>query len=111
MENKDLLKFDSYAIFATGGKQYQAIVGKTIAIEKIDGDSGARIEFKEVLFKKSGDEKFEVGHPYVEGAIKASIVKQTQGPKLIAFKFGRRNKIRTKKGHRQQLTIIRIESI
>lgn len=112
MENKDLIKFDSYAIFATGGKQYQAIVGKTIAIEKIEGDAGSKVEFKEVLFKKNGDEKFEVGQPHVNGAtIKASIVKQTKGPKLIAFKFGRRNKIRTKKGHRQPLTVIRIDSI
>ena len=104
--------FEAYSIFQTGGKQYQAIVGKTIAIEKIEGEAGSSIDFNEVLFRKKSDNKFEFGKPYVSGAtVKGSIVKQTKGPKLIIFKFGRRKKIRTKKGHRQPLTVIRVESI
>ncbi len=103
--------FDKYAIFKTGGKQYQAIEGKTVAIEKIEGENGATLEFKEVLFKKSGDSKFEVGTPFLSSPVKASIVKQTRGPKVIAFRFKRRHKVRVKRGHRQDLTVIRIESI
>ena len=103
--------FDRYAIFQTGGKQYQALEGKTIAIEKIEGEPGKELEFKEVLMRKTGPEKIEIGQPYIETPIKASIVKQTKGPKLIIFKFKRRKKSRVKKGHRQPLTVIRIESI
>ncbi len=103
---------DAYSIFQTGGKQYQAVVGKTLAIEKIEGESGSKINFEEVVFRKTGDEKFEFGKPYIkEASVKASIIKQMLEPKKIIFKFGRRKKIRTKKGHRQPATVIRIESI
>lgn len=103
--------FDKYAIFQTGGKQYQAIEGKTVAIEKIEGEAGAPLEFKEVLLRKTGEGKIEIGQPFVEATIKASIVKQMKGPKVIAFNFKRRKKVRVKKGHRQPITVIRIESI
>ena len=103
---------DAYAIFQTGGKQYQAIPGKAIAVEKIEGEDGAKISFKEVVFRKSGDNKFEFGQPFVKGAeIKTSIIKQTKGPKVVIFKFQRRKKRRTKTGHRQPVTVVRIESI
>ncbi len=103
--------YDRYAIFQTGGKQYQALEGKTIAIEKIEGESGDPLTFDQVLFRKDAEDKFEVGKPYLEKTVKATIVKQTKGPKLIAFRFKRRKKVRVKKGHRQEMTVIRIESI
>lgn len=103
--------FETYAIFATGGKQYQAIPGKTVAIEKIEGEDGAILEFKEVLLRKTGDGKIEIGKPFVKTPIKASIVKQMKGPKVISFMFKRRKKVRVKKGHRQPITVIRIEAI
>jgi len=103
--------YDKYAIFKTGGKQYQAVEGKTIAIEKIEGNAGDTIEFSDVLFRKSGDGQYEIGKPRLEGSIKASIVKQAKGPKKIAFRFKRRQKVRVKQGHRQPITVVRIESI
>jgi large subunit ribosomal protein L21 len=105
--------FDKYAIFQSdnGSKQYQAIEGKTVAIEKIEGEAGTKLEFKEVLFRKLADNKFEIGTPFVNSPVKASIVKQMKGPKVIAFRFKRRHKVRVKRGHRQQMTIIRIEAI
>jgi large subunit ribosomal protein L21 len=111
MKAKEIQGFDRYAIFQTGGKQYQALEGKTIAVEKIEGEAGTPIEFKEVLLKKSGEDQVEIGTPFVKSTIKASIVKQIKGPKLIVFKFKRRKKVRVKKGHRQPHTVIRIESI
>ncbi len=103
--------YDKYAIFQTGGKQYQAVEGKTIAIEKIDGEPGAALEFKNVLFRKSGEGQFEIGRPYLDLTVKASIVKQTKDAKVIVFRFKRRKKVRVKRGHRQQKTVVRIESI
>ena len=104
--------FDNYAIFQTGGKQYQAVPGKTVAIEKLNGNPGDKISFKEVMLRKANSETFEFGQPYVKGAtITASIVKQTKGPKIIIFKFQRRKKRRTKTGHRQPMTVVRIESV
>jgi large subunit ribosomal protein L21 len=103
--------FGKYAIFQTGGKQYQALEGKTVAVEKIEGEAGTVLTFDSVLFVNNGDGSFQIGQPFVDTKIKASIVKQMRGPKLIVFKFGRRKKIRVKKGHRQAITVIRIEAI
>ncbi len=104
-------EFDRYAIFKTGGKQYQGIEGKTVAIEKLDGNVGDTVTFSEVLFRKAGAESYEIGQPVLKGSITASIVRQMKGPKLIAFQFRRRKKSRVKKGHRQLITVVRIESI
>ena len=104
--------FDKYAIFKTGGKQYQAVEGKTIQIEKIDGETGDTVEFDTVLLRRKDDKTVEIGRPTLEGQkIRCSIVKQTKGPKVIAFRFKRRKKVRVKRGHRQLHTVIRVESV
>lgn len=97
----------SYAIFQTGGKQYQAIEGKTLAIEKLDAAEGDHITFSDVLLRKNG-ETVEIGQPYVETPVKVEVIKHTKGPKVIAFKFKRRKKSRRKIGHRQEHTVVRI---
>lgn len=102
---------ESYAIFKNGGKQYQAIVGKTLALEKIEGEAGDKVSFDEVLLRKNGD-AVEIGTPHVKGAsIKASIIKHDKSAKVIVFHFKRRKKSRVKRGHRQPLTVVRVESI
>lgn len=101
---------DKYAIFKAGGKQYQAIEGKTVAVEKIDGEPGTPVEFT-AIFRKASPGDFKIGQPELDQPVKASIVKQMRGPKLVVFKFKRRKKVRVKKGHRQPMTIVRIESI
>jgi large subunit ribosomal protein L21 len=103
--------YTAYAIFQSGGKQYQGVVGKTIALEKQEGKAGDSLTINEVLLKKGADGSVEIGQPFLKNPIKASIVKHMRGPKLIVFKFKRRKKSRVKKGHRQDLTIVRIESI
>lgn len=102
---------NEYVLFQTGGKQYQGIPGKTLAIEKIAGESGDTVEFSTVMLRKQGD-SIEIGTPFVEKAlIKASIVKQMRAPKIVVFRHKRRKKSRVRKGHRQPITVIRIESI
>lgn len=100
-----------YAIIQTGGKQYQAIEGKTLAVEKLDGQPGDSIEFKEVLLRRTAQGNIEIGRPHLATTVKASILKHDKGPKVIIFKFKRRKKSRVKKGHRQPMTIVRIEAI
>jgi large subunit ribosomal protein L21 len=104
--------FEKYAIFQSGGKQYQAIPGKTVAVEKLKGNEGDAIEFSEVLFRKTGENAYEIGQPFVQGAVlKGSIVKHDKDAKVVVFRFKRRKKCRVKKGHRQPHTVVRIESI
>jgi large subunit ribosomal protein L21 len=107
----EIAQFKRYAIFQSGGKQYQAIEGQTVALEKLEGNAGDSVEFKDVLFRKLDEKEMEIGQPLLEGPIKASIVKQMRGPKLTIFRFKRRKKSRVKKGHRQPQTVVRIESI
>lgn len=103
--------FPKYAIIENGGKQYQAVEGKTLAIEKIIGEPGTTVVFDTVLFRKTAEDTFEIGKPYLKGSVKATIIKHDRGPKLIVFKFKRRKKSRVKMGHRQDMTIVRITSI
>lgn len=110
MSEETVLDLKEYAIFKTGGKQYQAIPGRTIAVEKLEGEPDTKLEFEEVLFVKKGDDNYVFGTPFVKTTLKARIVKQMRAPKVIIFKMKRRKKSRVKKGHRQPMTVIRIDS-
>ncbi len=100
-----------YAVIKTGGKQYRVATDDVITIEKLDGDNGSTIEFTEVLLI-GGNGSTKVGAPLISGAkVVAELVEQARGPKLIAFKKRRRKNSRRKKGHRQDLTKIRITNI
>src|SRR5437879_6298240 len=103
--------FSKYAIFANGGKQYQAIEGQTIALEKIEGQAGDTIELGSILFRKLDENKFEIGQPFVDGKITATIIKQMKEPKVVVFRFKRRGKVRVKNGHRQPKTVVRVLTI
>jgi large subunit ribosomal protein L21 len=100
-----------YAIIETGGKQYQAREGKTLGIEKLDSKEGDSITFDKVLLRKTGEGAVEVGTPFLKKPVKATVLKHIRGPKLIVFKFKRRKKSMRKQGHRQPITVVRIESI
>ena len=100
-----------YAVIKTGGKQYRVAENDVLKVEKIEGEAGSTIEFTEVLMVGEG-ETVTVGKPMIAGAkVIAELVEQTRGPKLIAFKKRRRKNSRRKKGHRQDLSMVRIKSI
>lgn len=99
-----------YAIVRVGGRQYPAEVGKTIVVEKLPNQVGDEIELNEVLFV-GGDEP-SVGLPLVDGAlVKATVVEQFKGKKIIVFKYKPKARYRRKQGHRQHYTRLRIEDI
>jgi len=102
---------EAYVIFETGGHQFFGIPGKTIEVEKLEGEDGAKLVFDKVLLRKTASGKIEIGTPFLGTQVTATIVKQTKGPKVIAFRFKRRQKVRVKRGHRQLATVIRVESI
>jgi len=100
-----------YAVIRTGGKQYRVSANDVLTLEKLEGEAGARIEFTEVLMVGAGAD-VKVGKPTVAGAkVVGELLAQTRGPKLIAFKKRRRKNSRRKKGHRQDLTRVRITDI
>lgn len=102
---------EAYGVVEAGGKQYLVTAGARLAIERIAAEPGAKIELKPVLAVSDG-KTLTLGRPVIEGAkVTAEVVQQKRGPKLIAFKKKRRKGYTRKIGHRQELTLVRIESI
>jgi large subunit ribosomal protein L21 len=100
-----------YAVIKTGGKQYRVAKDDVLTVEKLVVEDGKKIEFTEVLLVGSGGD-IKVGKSLPSSAkVTAELVEQTRGPKLIAFKKRRRKNSRRKRGHRQDLTKIRITGI
>lgn len=100
-----------FAVVKTGGKQYKVASGDVIKVEKLEAEAGATIELDQVLMV--GDEaKVTVGVPTVAGASVAfTVLEQAKGPKVITFKKRRRKNSRRTRGHRQQITVLRVTGI
>ena len=100
-----------YAVIKTGGKQYKVQEGDTLRVEKLEGTEGGEIEFNDVLMFSDG-ENVTLGQPAIEDAIvKGHILEQGKGKKVLIFKFKRRKGYRNLRGHRQQYTAVKIDSI
>jgi large subunit ribosomal protein L21 len=100
-----------FAVVRTGGKQYRVAADDVIVVEKLVADAGASVELTEVL--AMGDEgATTIGTPLVDGArVAATVLEQAQGDKILVFKKQRRKNYRRLKGHRQKVTVLRIEQI
>lgn len=100
-----------YAVIVTGGKQYRVEVGTELEVELLDVEPGQAIMLDRVLLVADGDES-AIGRPLVaDAAVSAEVVRQTRGEKLIAFKYRPKARSRVKKGHRQELTVLRITDV
>lgn len=100
-----------YAIVNTGGKQYKVGEGDVLRVEKIPGDVGSTVSFDQVLMLSDG-ERVSVGQPVLDNVtVNGRIVDQGKAKKIIVFKYKKRKRFRRKRGHRQQYTEIKIDSI
>ena len=100
-----------FAVIKTGGKQYTVAADKQITVMALPGESGAQVVFDEVLALFDGETN-HIGAPHVAGAsVVGEIVQQARGPKVIAFKKRRRKNSKRKRGHKQDLTIVKITGI
>jgi large subunit ribosomal protein L21 len=100
-----------YAVIRTGGKQYKVAPQDVLQIEKIEGAAGDAVRFADVLMV-GGEGEPHFGSPLISGAaVSAEVVEQGRGPKVIIFKKRRRQNYRRKRGHRQDLTTVRILEI
>ena len=100
-----------YAVIETGGKQYRVEVGTELEVELLDVEPGKTITIDRVLLVADGDDS-TIGRPVVaDASVSAEVVSQTRGPKLISFKYRPKARSRVKKGHRQELTVLRIADI
>ena len=100
-----------YAVIETGGKQYRVEVGTELEVELLDAEPGKTITIDRVLLVADGDDS-TIGRPLVaDASVSAEVVTQTRGPKLISFKYRPKARSRVKKGHRQELTLLRVADI
>ncbi len=100
-----------FAVIQTGGKQYIAIPGKKLKVEKLDAKSGDTFVFDQVLLV-ANDDTVSVGAPTVEGAkVEAKVTAQTRARKVIVFKYRPKARWHKKRGHRQHYTEVEIEKI
>jgi large subunit ribosomal protein L21 len=100
-----------YAVIETGSKQYRVEVGTELEVELLDAEPGQTITLERVLLVADGDTS-AIGRPVVDGAtVSAEVVRRDRGDKVISFKYRPKARRRVKKGHRQELTILRVADI
>jgi large subunit ribosomal protein L21 len=100
-----------YAIVNINGIQTRVTPDEVLSVARLTGDPGQKLTFENVLLLANGD-SITVGQPYVKGAsLLAEVIEHVRGPKLKIFKFKRRREYRRRKGHRDELTRIRVTAI
>ena len=100
-----------YAVIKSGGKQHRVVEGETLKLEKIEAETGATINFDEVLLVGEGD-SVKIGQPAVKGAkVSAEVIAQGRHKKLNIIKFRRRKNHLKRAGHRQWFTEVKITAI
>jgi large subunit ribosomal protein L21 len=100
-----------YAIIETGGKQYRVEPNDIIDVELLQDTADGKVEFKNVLFVNNGTDMV-MGAPYLSNfAVKAELIGEVRGPKVIAFKYKKRKRYRRKVGHRQNYSRVKITAI
>ncbi len=102
---------NNLAVIKTGGKQYLVSAGQEIKIEKIPGKVGDKVYFDQVLLVNQ-QEGLKIGQPLVKNIkVEGEIVNQLKGKKIKVFKYKAKSRYRRQKGHRQQLTLVKINTI
>ena len=101
----------NYAVIKSGGKQYKVISGDLILIEKNTAKKGTEIKFDDVLLLGDGANIKTKASDLASASVIGEVIDQTRGPKLTVFKKKRRHNYRRKKGHKQDLTLVKIKSI
>jgi large subunit ribosomal protein L21 len=100
-----------YAIVEDGGKQYRAVEGGTIEVDRYPSEVGDQIDLDRVLMVSDGSE-ITIGTPTIPAArVQATVISQVKGPKIVVFKYKPKIRYRVKKGHRQQYTRLKIDAI
>jgi len=101
-----------YAIVVSGGKQYKAVPGETIQVDRLPKELEEKVILDEVLFIADGVKKVTLGTPIIKGAqVRTTVTGQIKGPKILVFKYKPKVRYRRRQGHRQRYTLLRIDKI
>ncbi len=101
-----------YAIVLSGGKQYKAVPGEVLQVDKLPNEMEEKIVLDEVLFIADGVKKVTIGTPLVKGAqVQTTVTGQIKGPKIRVFKYKPKVRYRRRQGHRQRYTLLQVDKI
>jgi large subunit ribosomal protein L21 len=101
-----------YAIVQSGGKQYKAVPGEILQVDKLPLEEGKKYVLGDVLFIADGVKKVTIGTPLIKGAkVETTVTGQIKGPKIRVFKYKPKVRYRRRQGHRQQYTLLQVEKI
>ncbi|MEW6239857.1 MAG: 50S ribosomal protein L21 [Chloroflexota bacterium] len=100
-----------YAIVESGGKQYRAVEGETIAVDRLPVKAGDEMSLDRILMLVDGDQ-YNVGAPTLKGfEVRAKVMEHFKGPKVLAFRYSPKKRIRVRRGSRHQFTRLMIEHV
>jgi len=100
-----------YAVVECGGKQYKAVEGATIQVDRMQVEAGEKVTIDSVLMVVD-EEAVSVGKPTVKGAkVEATCLGEVKGKKIVVFKYRPKKRYRVKTGHRQKYTRLEINTI
>src|SRR5512140_1652272 len=100
-----------FAIVESGGKQYRAIEGQTIEVDRLPEEAGKKFDIERILLMADGDDVM-VGTPILSDIlVKVTVVDHTRGPKIDRFKYRPKKRIRVRGGHRQHYTRLLVDFI
>jgi large subunit ribosomal protein L21 len=109
-ENKEKWK-NMFAVIKSGGRQYKVAVGQTLEVNRLPVEDGKQIKISEVLLISDADRSL-IGAPFVENAeVLATVTGQKRGKKVIVFRYKPKKRVRHRRGHRQELTVLTIDDI
>jgi len=101
-----------YAIVVSGGKQYKAVPGEILQVDKLPKEVNEKVTLDEVLFIADGKKKVTIGTPTIKGAkVETTVAGQIKGPKILVFKYKPRVHYRKRQGHRQLYTLLEVKKI
>ena len=101
-----------FAVVKTGGKQYKVKENDTILVEKLENKKGDSINLNQILLLSNDEKKIQIGTPLLKGvSVKAKILEQKKQKKILVFKKKRRKNYKKTKGHRQNITVLKILKI
>ena len=100
-----------FAIVESGGKQYRAVEGQSIEVDRLPVEAGKQFNLERILLLSDGDEVL-VGTPLVSDIeVKVTVADHIRGPKIDRFKYRPKKRIRVRGGHRQQYTLLMVDFI
>jgi large subunit ribosomal protein L21 len=100
-----------YAVIELNGRQLKVREGEIVRLDRVAGDVNSKVVFDRVLLAHDGKDLI-VGGPTVDKAsVSATVVRQAQGPKIVAFRYKPKKRVRRRHGHRQPITELRIDKI